>query len=86
MYKPYVKHHSSSQGTDQSCMLVGGTGQTSLFGNNQNKLGATLGTIGTFGGTGFNTGTTSLGFGTTQQPVGKTEGMLFPTFFKLVKK
>lgn len=53
--------------------LVGGTGQTSLFGNNQNKLGATLGTIGTFGGTGFNTGTTSLGFGTTQQPVGKTD-------------
>lgn len=52
---------------------VGGTGQTSLFGNNQNKLGATLGTIGTFGGTGFNTGSSSLGFGTTQQPVGKTD-------------
>lgn len=74
MYEPYIKHQSWSRGADPSYVcLVGGTGQTSLFGNNQNKLGATLGTIGTFGGTGFNTGSSSLGFGTTQQPVGKTE-------------
>ncbi|XP_032364620.1 nuclear pore complex protein Nup98-Nup96 isoform X2 [Etheostoma spectabile] len=30
-----------------------GAGQTSLFGNNQGKLGTTLGTMGTFGGAGF---------------------------------
>uniref|UniRef100_UPI0037E718FF nuclear pore complex protein Nup98-Nup96 isoform X2 n=1 Tax=Semicossyphus pulcher TaxID=241346 RepID=UPI0037E718FF len=46
-----------------------GTGQPSLFGNNQNKLGTTLGAIGTFGGTGFNTGAGTLGFGAPQQPV-----------------
>uniref|UniRef100_A0A667ZD82 Nuclear pore complex protein Nup98-Nup96 n=1 Tax=Myripristis murdjan TaxID=586833 RepID=A0A667ZD82_9TELE len=47
-----------------------GTGQTTLFGNTQNKLGTTLGTIGTFGATGFNSGTNTLGFGAPQQPVG----------------
>uniref|UniRef100_A0A8C6U9S7 Nuclear pore complex protein Nup98-Nup96 n=1 Tax=Neogobius melanostomus TaxID=47308 RepID=A0A8C6U9S7_9GOBI len=46
-----------------------GTGQTSLFGNTQNKLGTTLGTMGTFGATGFNTGATSLGFSAPQQPM-----------------
>uniref|UniRef100_A0A1A7XNB2 Nuclear pore complex protein Nup98-Nup96 n=1 Tax=Iconisemion striatum TaxID=60296 RepID=A0A1A7XNB2_9TELE len=45
-----------------------GTGP-SLFGNNQNKLGTTLGTMGTFGTAGFNSGTSSLGFGAPQQPV-----------------
>lgn len=73
MYDPYIKDHSCIGDLIRVICLVGGTGQTSLFGNNQNKLGATLGTIGTFGGTGFNTGSSSLGFGTTQQPVGKTE-------------
>lgn len=48
-----------------------GTGQTTLFGNNQNKLGSTLGTIGTFGATGFNSGAGTLGFGAPQQPVGE---------------
>lgn len=43
-----------------------------MFGNTQNKLGSTLGTIGTFGATAFNSGTSSLGFGAAQQPVGKT--------------
>lgn len=65
--------------------LVGATGQTSLFGNNQNKLGATLGTIGTFGGTGFNTGSSSLGFGATHQPVGKTS-QASPKDCYLIKK
>ncbi|XP_030009728.1 nuclear pore complex protein Nup98-Nup96 isoform X3 [Sphaeramia orbicularis] len=46
-----------------------GTGQTSLFGNNQNKLGTTLGTMGTFGATGFNSGTSNVCFGAPQQPV-----------------
>ncbi|XP_058483731.1 nuclear pore complex protein Nup98-Nup96 isoform X1 [Solea solea] len=50
-----------------------GTGQTSLFGNNQNKLGTTLGGIGAFGTAGFNTGTSSLGFGAPQQPVALTD-------------
>ncbi|XP_040006276.1 nuclear pore complex protein Nup98-Nup96 isoform X3 [Xiphias gladius] len=50
-----------------------GTGQTSLFGSNQNKLGTTLGTMGTFGGTGFNSGTGTLGFGAAQQPVALTD-------------
>jgi len=48
-----------------------GTGQTSLFGNNQNKLGSTLGSMGTFGTGGFNTGANTLNFGATQQPVGQ---------------
>ena len=48
-----------------------GTGQTTLFGNNQNKLGSTLGAIGTFGATGFNSGASTLGFGAPQQPVGE---------------
>nr|DBA32194.1 TPA: hypothetical protein GDO54_000004 [Pyxicephalus adspersus] len=43
------------------------TGQTSLFGNTQPKLG-TLGT-GTFGATGFNTSSSGLGFGNAQAPV-----------------
>ncbi|KAK2827957.1 hypothetical protein Q5P01_018991 [Channa striata] len=50
-----------------------GTGQTSLFGNNQNKLGTTLGTMGTFGTTGFNSGNNALGFGAPQQPVALTD-------------
>uniref|UniRef100_A0A3B4CC02 Nuclear pore complex protein Nup98-Nup96 n=1 Tax=Pygocentrus nattereri TaxID=42514 RepID=A0A3B4CC02_PYGNA len=50
-----------------------GTGQTSLFGNNQNKMGSTLGTVGTFGATGFNTGTSALNFGAPQQPVALTD-------------
>ncbi|XP_027129318.1 nuclear pore complex protein Nup98-Nup96 isoform X6 [Larimichthys crocea] len=50
-----------------------GTGQTSLFGNNQNKLGTALGTMGTFGTAGFNTGTSTLGFGAPQQPVALTD-------------
>lgn len=58
----------------QSCVCSAvGTGQTSLFGNNQNKLGTTLGSMGTFGATGFNTGASSLGFGAAQQPVGETD-------------
>ncbi|XP_026183764.1 nuclear pore complex protein Nup98-Nup96 isoform X2 [Mastacembelus armatus] len=50
-----------------------GTGQTSLFGNNQNKLGTTLGTMGTFGSSGFNSGANTLGFGAPQQPVALTD-------------
>ncbi|XP_059207267.1 LOW QUALITY PROTEIN: nuclear pore complex protein Nup98-Nup96 [Centropristis striata] len=50
-----------------------GAGQTSLFGNNQNKLGTTLGTMGTFGATGFNSGAGTLGFGAPQQPVALTD-------------
>uniref|UniRef100_A0A3P9IE46 Nuclear pore complex protein Nup98-Nup96 n=1 Tax=Oryzias latipes TaxID=8090 RepID=A0A3P9IE46_ORYLA len=46
---------------------------TSLFGNTQNKLGTSLGTMGAFGTTGFNTGTSSLGFGPQQQPVALTD-------------
>uniref|UniRef100_A0A3P8RHI4 Nuclear pore complex protein Nup98-Nup96 n=1 Tax=Astatotilapia calliptera TaxID=8154 RepID=A0A3P8RHI4_ASTCA len=48
-----------------------GPGQT-LFGNTQNKLGTALGTMGTFGTTGFNSGTSTLGFGATQ-PVALTD-------------
>lgn len=56
----------------QSCVCAAvGPGQTSLFGNTQNKMGTTLGTMGTFGATGFNTGASTLGFGTPQQPVGE---------------
>ncbi|XP_054610233.1 nuclear pore complex protein Nup98-Nup96 isoform X3 [Dunckerocampus dactyliophorus] len=50
-----------------------GAGQTSLFGNNQNKLGSTLGTMGTFGTAGFNSGTSTLGFGAPQQPLALTD-------------
>ncbi|XP_039601644.1 nuclear pore complex protein Nup98-Nup96 isoform X1 [Polypterus senegalus] len=50
-----------------------GTGQTSLFGNNQPKIGSTLGSVGTFGNLGFNTSTTGLGFGTPQQAVALTD-------------
>ncbi|XP_068436301.1 nuclear pore complex protein Nup98-Nup96 isoform X3 [Clinocottus analis] len=50
-----------------------GTGQTSLFGSNQSKLGATLGTMGTFGATAFNTGASTLGFGAPQQPIALTD-------------
>ncbi|KAM4620966.1 nuclear pore complex protein Nup98-Nup96 isoform 2-T3 [Polymixia lowei] len=49
-----------------------GTGQTSLFGNTQNKLGTTLGTMGTFGTSGFS-GTSAMGFGAPQQPVALTD-------------
>ncbi|XP_028298533.1 nuclear pore complex protein Nup98-Nup96-like isoform X5 [Gouania willdenowi] len=41
----------------------------SLFGNNQKELGSTLGTMGAFGASGSNTGTSTLGFGPPQQPV-----------------
>lgn len=50
-----------------------GTGQTSLFGNNQNKLGSTLGTVSAFGPSPFNTGTNSLGLGAQQQPISLTD-------------
>ncbi|XP_059911980.1 nuclear pore complex protein Nup98-Nup96 isoform X1 [Gadus macrocephalus] len=50
-----------------------GTAQTSLFGNTQNKLGTTLGTMGGFGAGGFNTGASTLGFGAPQQPVALTD-------------
>uniref|UniRef100_A0A671S4V3 Nuclear pore complex protein Nup98-Nup96 n=1 Tax=Sinocyclocheilus anshuiensis TaxID=1608454 RepID=A0A671S4V3_9TELE len=50
-----------------------GTGQMSLFGNNQNKLGSTLGSVGTFGTGGFNTGANTLTFGAPQQPVALTD-------------
>ncbi|XP_019747531.1 nuclear pore complex protein Nup98-Nup96 isoform X2 [Hippocampus comes] len=50
-----------------------GAGTTSLFGNNQNKLGSTLGTMGTFGSGGFNSGTGAIGFGAPQQPVALTD-------------
>ncbi|KAF0022881.1 hypothetical protein F2P81_024862 [Scophthalmus maximus] len=59
-------------GTNASSFAVG-AGQTSLFGNNQNKLGTTLGTMGTFGATGFNSGSSALGFGAPQQPVALTD-------------
>ncbi|XP_069565687.1 nuclear pore complex protein Nup98-Nup96 isoform X1 [Brachyistius frenatus] len=49
-----------------------GPGQT-LFGNNQNKLGTTLGTMGTFGAAGFSSGAGTLGFGAPQQPVALTD-------------
>lgn len=45
----------------------------SLFGNNQNKLGSTLGSMGTFGTGGFNTGANTLNFGAPQQPVALTD-------------
>ncbi|XP_069046230.1 nuclear pore complex protein Nup98-Nup96 isoform X3 [Lepisosteus oculatus] len=50
-----------------------GTGQTSLFGNSQNKLGSTLGAVGAFGTPGFNATTSNLGFGTPQQQVTLTD-------------
>uniref|UniRef100_A0A8D0HTZ6 Nuclear pore complex protein Nup98-Nup96 n=1 Tax=Sphenodon punctatus TaxID=8508 RepID=A0A8D0HTZ6_SPHPU len=46
--------------------------QTSLFGNTQPKLGATLGT-GAFGAPGFNTSTATLGFGAPQPAVALTD-------------
>ncbi|KAM6984594.1 nuclear pore complex protein Nup98-Nup96 [Aplochiton taeniatus] len=49
-----------------------GAGQTTLFGNTQ-KLGTSLGTMGSFGAPGFSTGTTSMGFGAPQQPVALTD-------------
>uniref|UniRef100_A0A3Q0SAE5 Nuclear pore complex protein Nup98-Nup96 n=1 Tax=Amphilophus citrinellus TaxID=61819 RepID=A0A3Q0SAE5_AMPCI len=59
-------------GTAPNTSTFVGTGQT-LFGNNQNKLGTTLGTMGTFGTAGFNSGTSALGFGAPQQPVALTD-------------
>uniref|UniRef100_A0A8C9VDT0 Nuclear pore complex protein Nup98-Nup96 n=1 Tax=Scleropages formosus TaxID=113540 RepID=A0A8C9VDT0_SCLFO len=50
-----------------------GTGPASLFGGTQNKLGSTLGGVGGFGTTGFNTANNCLGFGTAQQPVTLTD-------------
>lgn len=55
------------------CVAAVGPGQTSLFGNNQNKLGTTLGTVGGFGTSAFNTGTGSLGLGVPQQPMSLTD-------------
>ncbi|XP_064414128.1 nuclear pore complex protein Nup98-Nup96 isoform X2 [Latimeria chalumnae] len=49
-----------------------GAGQTLLFGNNQPKLGGTLG-AGSFGAPGFNTAATGLGFGGLQMPVALTD-------------
>lgn len=60
-----------------------GTGTTSLFGNNQNKIGSTLGTVGTFGGPSFNTGNSSLNFGAPQQPVG---GYFTPLWINILKR
>ncbi|TSL04412.1 Nuclear pore complex protein Nup98-Nup96 [Bagarius yarrelli] len=59
-------------GTNTNTFGVG-TGGTSLFGNNQNKIGSTLGTVGAFGGTSFNTGANALNFGAPQQPVALTD-------------
>lgn len=60
------------------CVLLAvGTGQMSLFGNNK-TLGSTLGTMGAFGPQGFSTGTSTLGFGAQQQPVGKYHFRLPP--------
>ncbi|KAI5620164.1 nuclear pore complex protein Nup98-Nup96, partial [Silurus asotus] len=50
-----------------------GAGTTSLFGNNQNKIGSALGTVGAFGGNSFNTGNSALNFGAPQQPVALTD-------------
>ncbi|KAM9451702.1 nuclear pore complex protein Nup98-Nup96-like isoform 2-T2 [Clarias gariepinus] len=50
-----------------------GTGPTPLFGNNQNKIGSTLGTVGSFGANSFNTGASTLNFGAPQQPVALTD-------------
>ncbi|KAL0994355.1 hypothetical protein UPYG_G00121060 [Umbra pygmaea] len=49
-----------------------GTGQMSLFGNNK-TLGSNLGTMGAFGTQGFSSGTSTLGFGSPQQPVALTD-------------
>lgn len=68
----HLKHADLTSVLIQSCVCSAvGTGQTSLFGNNQTKLGTTLGTMGTFGTSGFNSGTSTLGFGAPQQPVGE---------------
>ncbi|RVE66004.1 hypothetical protein OJAV_G00122110 [Oryzias javanicus] len=45
-----------------------GTG-TGLLGNTHNNMGTSLGIVGAVGTTGFNTGTSSLGFGAPQPPV-----------------
>ncbi|XP_061106548.1 nuclear pore complex protein Nup98-Nup96 isoform X2 [Conger conger] len=50
-----------------------GAGQPSLFGNTQNKLGSTLGAVGAFGASTFNTGASGLPFGAAQQPVALTD-------------
>ncbi|KAJ7996062.1 hypothetical protein DPEC_G00233180 [Dallia pectoralis] len=47
-----------------------GTGQMSLFGSHKTS---NLGTMGAFGTQGFNTGTSTLGFGAPQQPVALTD-------------
>uniref|UniRef100_G3NB32 Nuclear pore complex protein Nup98-Nup96 n=1 Tax=Gasterosteus aculeatus aculeatus TaxID=481459 RepID=G3NB32_GASAC len=57
-------------GTNTSTFGELGTGQASLFGNNQGKLGATMGT---FGATAFNSGANTMGFGAPQQPVALTD-------------
>nr|XP_033803270.1 nuclear pore complex protein Nup98-Nup96 isoform X3 [Geotrypetes seraphini] len=61
-----------SFGTATSGLFALNTGQQSLFGNNQPKLGSTLG-AGTFGTTGFNTAATGLNFGAPQAPVALTD-------------
>ncbi|XP_041088599.1 nuclear pore complex protein Nup98-Nup96 isoform X1 [Polyodon spathula] len=50
-----------------------GAGHTSLFGNNQPKLGSTLGGVGSFGTPGFNAAASNLAFGAPQQPVVLTD-------------
>ncbi|XP_061752896.1 nuclear pore complex protein Nup98-Nup96 isoform X3 [Nerophis ophidion] len=67
------KPATGALGTGLGTFGTVGAGQTSLFGNNQNKLGSALGTMGAFGTTGFNTGTGTLGFGAPQQPVALTD-------------
>uniref|UniRef100_A0A3B3T4H9 Nuclear pore complex protein Nup98-Nup96 n=1 Tax=Paramormyrops kingsleyae TaxID=1676925 RepID=A0A3B3T4H9_9TELE len=59
--------------TNNNASTFVGTGQTSLFGATQNKLGSTLGGVGAFGTTSFNSSTSGLGFGTPQQPVALTD-------------
>uniref|UniRef100_A0A3B3V3C7 Nuclear pore complex protein Nup98-Nup96 n=1 Tax=Poecilia latipinna TaxID=48699 RepID=A0A3B3V3C7_9TELE len=75
--KPLLIHHrpdvliGSVQLICAVCPAVG-TG-TTLFGNTQNKLGTAPGTLGSFGTGGFSGGSSSLGFGATQQPVALTD-------------
>ncbi|CAN9501252.1 unnamed protein product [Ophioblennius macclurei] len=63
------KSTTGGLGTGLGTSFGTAVGPGQLFGNNQNKLGTTLGTMGTFGATGFSGGTSTLGFGAPQQPV-----------------
>lgn len=67
------KTATTGLGTGLGTGFGGAAGQTSLFGNNQNKLGSTLGSVGTFGTGTFNTGASTLNFGAPQQPVALTD-------------